>query len=75
MLQSAPTDEELQLLPPSDLMAMLDLVSDLEADLDSSNDLKFIPFIKHVNDNLTVGSLIGEAVGKGNVAPVQAVSN
>ena len=33
LLQSAPTDEALQLLPPTDLMAIPDLVSDLEVDL------------------------------------------
>lgn len=73
LLQSASTDIALQMLPPTELMAILDLVSDLKADLDPSNDLTFIPFI--TNDNLAVGNLINKAASKENVAPIQAVSN
>ena len=54
-------------------MEIPDLVSDLEADLDPSEDLIFILFV--TNDNLAVGSLISEAESKGNVSPVQAVSD
>ena len=61
------------MLPPTDLLAIPDLVFHLEADLDPSDDLKFIQFI--TNDNLAIGSLINEAASKGNVAPVQAVSD
>ena len=63
LLQSAPTDKALQLLGPSDLITIPDFVSDLEADLELSN------------DNLAVSSLINEPASKGNVAPIQAISD
>ena len=68
LLQLALTDKALQLLLPTDLMAIPDLVSYLEADLDPSIDLTFFPFT--TNDNLAVDSLINVAATKENVAPV-----